>query len=61
MPKEADFKAEAGANQRSAPQDSDLFLAGKVDATRVLMHTGLGYFNEEVDAQFAARRSTAEN
>lgn len=61
MPKEAEVKAEAGANQRSAPQDSDPFLARKVDAARVSMHTGLGYSNGEVEAQLAARRSTAEN
>lgn len=61
MPKETDFKAEAEATYRSAPQDYDAFLARKVDAGRASIHAGAGYSNEEVEAQFAARRAIPEN
>jgi hypothetical protein len=61
VPKEIDLKAEAEATQRAAPQDYDAYLARKVDAARASMHAGVGYSNEEVEAEFAARRAIATN
>ena len=61
MPKETDFKAEAETTHTPAPQDYEAYLARKVDAARASMHAGVGYSNEEVEAEFAARRAIATN
>ncbi|HAL40206.1 MAG TPA: antitoxin of toxin-antitoxin stability system [Polaromonas sp.] len=42
--------------QRNA-RDYDDFLRAKVEAGRVSMRAGVGRSNEEVDAEFAARRA----
>ena len=44
--------------QRQA-REYDAFLASKVEAGRVSMRAGVGRFNEEVEAKFAARRASA--
>ena len=44
--------------QRDA-RDYDAFLRQKVEAARASMHAGQGWTNEEVEAQFAARRAGA--
>ena len=44
--------------QRQA-REYDAFLASKVEAGRVSMRAGVGRSNEEVEAQFAARRASA--
>ena len=44
--------------QRQA-REYDAFLASKVEAGRVSMRAGVGRSNEEVEAKFAARRSSA--
>ena len=46
--------------QREA-REYDEFLRGKVEAGRASMRAGLGRSNEEVEADFAARRSRAAN
>ncbi|WP_233702173.1 antitoxin of toxin-antitoxin stability system [Iodobacter ciconiae] len=38
-------------------REYDEFLGRKVDVGRTSMRTGVGYFNDEVEATFAARRS----
>jgi predicted transcriptional regulator len=42
--------------QREA-REYDAFLQRKVEAGRASMHAGLGRSNEEVEAEFAARRN----
>jgi hypothetical protein len=42
--------------QRDA-RDYDAFLRQKVEAARVSMHAGQGRTNDEVEAEFAARRA----
>ena len=44
--------------QREA-RDHDAFLKGKVDLARASMRAGLGRPNDEVEAEFAARRAEA--
>ncbi len=44
--------------QRQA-REYDEFLALKVEAARVSMQAGLGISNDDVEAQFAARRANA--
>lgn len=46
--------------QREA-REYEAFLRGKVEAGRASMRAGLGRSNEEVEADFAARRSRAAN
>jgi predicted transcriptional regulator len=46
--------------QREARAYDD-FLAAKVEAGRASMRAGLGHSNEEVEAEFAARRAKADN
>lgn len=46
--------------QREA-REYEAFLRGKVEAGRASMCAGLGRSNEEVEADFAARRSRAAN
>ncbi len=38
----------------------DSYLAGKVEAGRVSMHAGVGRSNDDVEAEFAARRASAD-
>lgn len=44
--------------QRQA-REYDAFLASKVEAGRVSMRAGVGRSNDEVEAEFAARRASA--
>ncbi len=46
--------------QREA-REYDEFLRGKVEAGRASMRAGLGRSNEEIEADFAARRSRVGN
>lgn len=46
--------------QREA-RDYDEFLSRKVEAGRAAMRAGLGRSNEEVEAEFAARRAGVAN
>ncbi len=46
--------------QREA-REYEAFLRGKVEAGRASMRAGLGRSNEEVEADFAARRSRVGN
>ncbi|MDT4882437.1 hypothetical protein FQZ97_1183830 [compost metagenome] len=46
--------------QREA-REYDAFLRRKVEAGRTSMRAGLGRSNEEVEAEFAARRTGAAN
>lgn len=46
------------ARQREA-RDYDQFLHNKVEAARTSMRAGLGRPNEEIEAEFAARRAKA--
>ncbi len=68
MPKEAVFKVklepdlpeafmhEAQASHRQAREYDD-FLASKVHTARASMQAGVGIANDDVEAQFAARRA----
>ncbi len=42
-------------------REYDEFLGRKVDADRASMHAGVGHFNDEVEATFAARRAAVAN
>lgn len=68
----AEFMAEASAAHRPASQvlrefvqhqrearEHDEFLRRKVDVARTSMRAGLGRSNDEVEAEFAARRASA--
>ena len=46
--------------QREA-REYDEFLRRKVEAGRASMHTGQGRSNDEVEAEFAARRASVAN
>ena len=61
----AEFMAEAEAAHRPASQvlrelmrEYDEFLRRKVEAGRASMRAGLGRPNDEVEAEFAARRAS---
>ena len=44
--------------QQRKAREYDEFLRGKVEAGRVSMRAGIGRSNEEVEAEFAARRTS---
>lgn len=52
-----DLMREFVQGQREA-REYDAFLRHKVEAARVSIRKGLGRSNEEVDAEFAARRAS---
>ena len=47
--------------RQRAAREYDDFLRTKVDAARTSVHAGLGRSNEEVEAEFAARRANIEH
>ncbi len=70
----ADFMAEAEAAHRPASQvmrefvqgqrearEYDEFLGRKVEAARASVREGMAHTNDEVEAQFAARRASAKS
>jgi predicted transcriptional regulator len=52
-----DLMREFVQRQREA-REYDKFLRHKVEAARMSMHAGLGRSNEEIEADFAARRAS---
>lgn len=55
MSKQAVFTMKLESELREA-REYDAFLRGKVEAGRVAMQAGQGRSNEDVEAEFAARR-----
>ena len=53
-----DLMREFVRRQREA-RDYDAFVRGKVEAARSSMHAGRGVSNEDIEAEFAARRAEA--